>query len=95
MNEKKFRETIPPPVAETVSRPLCSTCRFWQRGEDTPLEGGECRIRAPGAAEGFAVSFADDWCGEHKALVTSPTTQWTDAEMVRFTTHNPYGRSDP
>lgn len=75
---------------ETVSRPLCSTCRFWQRGEGPLLDGGACHIRAPGE-EGFPISFAEDWCGEHKALPL-PSRPLAYEEVI-FTAY--VDRSDP
>ena len=53
---------------------VCNTCMWWVPKERVdghePIEGsktlGRCRKRAPMADKGFAPTFEDDWCGDHR-----------------------------
>ena len=52
---------------------LCATCMWWVLKEVDSAEStkrvselGRCRKNAPLANKGFAPTFANDWCGDHR-----------------------------
>jgi hypothetical protein len=60
--------------------PRCAACyywRAWQTIEDSLKSGGsgECRRHAPPPEIGFAITRADDWCGDGSRLTVRDLAQ--------------------
>ena len=53
----------------TMPEPTCQSCRYWRDIHDEDGEPlGECH-RFPPHYDGWAMTRAEEWCGEHAKLI--------------------------
>ena len=46
---------------------ICENCEFWERRGGPEEPTGHCRRFPPSSDIGWAITVADDWCGEYES----------------------------